>query len=202
MSTYYELLEIAENAAEVEIKKAYRRMAKLWHPDMNLEKDTTQKFISIEVAYSALSDRKSRAAYDRLLRMEREHIINPGLNRKYAQTVTKRTSQSRSRANSHSKMSYEQYQREEKLRTSLRGMFLKAAFFLVTAALVFWLLTYFAETREAQIRARQEPTISDTLFVIIFFLPLPLLIGLTYAYEPLVKFFIVGRPKGKRKKKK
>lgn len=202
MSTYYELLEITEIATEVEIKKAYRRMAKLWHPDMNPNEDTTQQFVSIEVAYSALSDSKSRAAYDRLLQMERERIINPGLNRKYAQTVTKRTSQTRKRANTQSNMSYEQYQREEMLRTSLWGIFLKAAFFLITAVLIFWWLIDMTETRSAQIRARQVPSIPDTLFVILFFLPLPLLIILTYAYEPLVKLLIVGSPKGKRKKKK
>ncbi|MDD2566603.1 MAG: DnaJ C-terminal domain-containing protein [Thiovulaceae bacterium] len=61
----YETLEISENASEAEIKKAYRKLARKYHPDVNKEKDAEDKFKEINAAYEILSDKEKKAQYDR-----------------------------------------------------------------------------------------------------------------------------------------
>ena len=62
---YYEVLGVNKNAGEEEIKKAYRRLAKQYHPDMNKDSpDAEEKFKEVNEAYSVLSDSDKRAKYD------------------------------------------------------------------------------------------------------------------------------------------
>lgn len=62
---YYELLGVAKNASEDEIKKAYRRLAMKHHPDRNAnDKAAEEQFKEIKKAYEVLSDSRRRAAYD------------------------------------------------------------------------------------------------------------------------------------------
>lgn len=63
---YYEILGVGKNATEAEIKSAYKKLAKKYHPDVNKEKDTEVKFKETGEAYQVLSDAQKRAAYDRL----------------------------------------------------------------------------------------------------------------------------------------
>ncbi|HEX6177085.1 MAG TPA: DnaJ C-terminal domain-containing protein [Thermoanaerobaculia bacterium] len=64
---YYEILGVKKNASEDEIKKAYRALAKKWHPDKHKgDKDAENKFKEISEAYAVLSDKEKRAQYDRL----------------------------------------------------------------------------------------------------------------------------------------
>ncbi|ABB43833.1 Heat shock protein DnaJ-like protein [Sulfurimonas denitrificans DSM 1251] len=60
----YDTLEISENATEAEIKKAYRKLARQYHPDVNKEKGAEDKFKEINSAYEILSDKKKKAQYD------------------------------------------------------------------------------------------------------------------------------------------
>jgi molecular chaperone DnaJ len=63
---YYEVLGVAKNASDDEIKKAYRKLAMKYHPDRNTDgKDTEEKFKEAKEAYEMLSDAKKREAYDR-----------------------------------------------------------------------------------------------------------------------------------------
>lgn len=64
MNSLYETLGISKNASADEIKKAYRRLARQYHPDINKEKGAEEKFKEINAAYEILSDEKKRAQYD------------------------------------------------------------------------------------------------------------------------------------------
>lgn len=60
----YETLEITENATESEIKKAYRKLARQYHPDVNKEASAEEKFKEINSAYEILSDKEKKQQYD------------------------------------------------------------------------------------------------------------------------------------------
>lgn len=63
---YYEVLGVSREATSEDIKKAYRKLAKKYHPDMNPgDKDAEAKFKEVNEAYSVLSDEQKRAQYDR-----------------------------------------------------------------------------------------------------------------------------------------
>jgi molecular chaperone DnaJ len=62
---YYEVLGVNRQATQEEIKKAFRRLARQYHPDMNKDPDAEARFKEINEAYEVLSDQDKRAAYDR-----------------------------------------------------------------------------------------------------------------------------------------
>lgn len=61
---YYEVLGVDKNASEAEIKSAYRKLAKKYHPDVNKEEGAADKFKEIGEAYSILGDEQKRKTYD------------------------------------------------------------------------------------------------------------------------------------------
>jgi molecular chaperone DnaJ len=62
---YYEVLEVNKNATETEIKKAFRKLAKQYHPDLNAgNQAATEKFKEVNEAYEVLSDSEKKARYD------------------------------------------------------------------------------------------------------------------------------------------
>jgi len=64
---YYKILGVSRNASDDEIRKAYRKLAKQYHPDFNPnDKQAEERFKEINEAYEVLSDKKKRSYYDRV----------------------------------------------------------------------------------------------------------------------------------------
>ena len=61
---YYDRLGVSKDASADEIKRAYRKMSKKYHPDINKEPGAEQKYKDVQEAYETLSDDQKRAAYD------------------------------------------------------------------------------------------------------------------------------------------
>ncbi len=61
---YYDVLGLSKSASKEEIKKAYRKLAKEFHPDKNKSQDAESRFKEIQEAYDILSDEQKRSAYD------------------------------------------------------------------------------------------------------------------------------------------
>lgn len=64
-SDFYSVLGVSKNASKSEIKSAYRKLARSYHPDVNKEPNAEQKFKEISNAYEVLSDDEKRSLYDR-----------------------------------------------------------------------------------------------------------------------------------------
>jgi curved DNA-binding protein len=63
---YYAIMGVARDATQDEIKRAYRKLARKYHPDVSKEKDAEARFKEVGEAYEVLKDPEKRAAYDRL----------------------------------------------------------------------------------------------------------------------------------------
>jgi molecular chaperone DnaJ len=61
---YYEVLGVKKDATKEELKKAYRKLVKKYHPDVNKGDDAEEKFKEVQEAYETLSDESKRSAYD------------------------------------------------------------------------------------------------------------------------------------------
>ncbi len=63
---YYQILGVERGADEAAIKKAYRKLARKYHPDVSKEKNAEEKFKEVAEAYEVLKDPEKRAAYDQM----------------------------------------------------------------------------------------------------------------------------------------
>jgi curved DNA-binding protein len=63
---YYKILGVARTASQDEIKRAYRRLARKYHPDVSKEANAEERFKEVQEAYEVLKDPEKRAAYDQL----------------------------------------------------------------------------------------------------------------------------------------
>ena len=63
---YYQALGVARNATAEEVKKAYRRLARKFHPDVSKEPNAEEHFKAVQEAYEVLKYPGKRAAYDQL----------------------------------------------------------------------------------------------------------------------------------------
>lgn len=68
LPNYYKTLGVSTAATKAEIKKAYRKLAKQWHPDINKSPNAHDKFIEINNAYLLLYDDEARVKYDKELK--------------------------------------------------------------------------------------------------------------------------------------
>ena len=83
----YNILEIEPTSTETDIKKAYHRLAKIYHPDKNKEPNANEKFQKIQSAYEILGNDKTRQEYQKMNYKDKlsfveilEKIINDNLN--------------------------------------------------------------------------------------------------------------------------
>ncbi len=74
---YYATLGVARDAGEDEIKKAYRKLARKYHPDVSKEEGAEEKFKEVSEAYETLKDAEKRAAYDQLGRHQPGEQFQP-----------------------------------------------------------------------------------------------------------------------------
>lgn len=65
--TFYEILGVAKNVDEADIKKAYRKLVRKYHPDVSKEPDAVERTAEINQAYETLSNKEKRAEYDQML---------------------------------------------------------------------------------------------------------------------------------------
>ena len=75
---YYKILEVDKNASSEVIDKAYKALAKKYHPDLQEDSNKSQaeeKLKSINEAYSVLSDPNSRAKYDSTLKYHKKNLV-------------------------------------------------------------------------------------------------------------------------------
>ena len=63
---YYKIMGVARDASQDEIKRAYRKLARKYHPDVSKESDAESRFKEVGEAYAVLQDPEKRAAYDQL----------------------------------------------------------------------------------------------------------------------------------------
>jgi len=75
VQNYYQILEIRNDATISEIKLAYKKAVHKYHPDLNKEKDSAEKFKIVIKAYKVLSDPVKRLDYDKNLRFEKSNYF-------------------------------------------------------------------------------------------------------------------------------
>ena len=67
---YYQVMGLERGATQEEIKRAYRKLARKYHPDVSKEANAEDKFKELQEAYNVLGDAEKRAAYDQLGRRQ------------------------------------------------------------------------------------------------------------------------------------
>ncbi|MEW5860818.1 MAG: J domain-containing protein [Cyanobacteriota bacterium] len=90
-STHYDTLDISPAATPVQIKQAYRRLVKLFHPDGNRETANHEQIVRINAAYEILGDPQQRQSYDQMLlkdRLRHEQSVNNHSSRQAESSAT------------------------------------------------------------------------------------------------------------------
>jgi len=75
MKDYYKILGVPKDCSQQDIKKAYRKLARSWHPDTCKNGDSS-RFREVQEAYEHIGDKQKRAAYDRQLRSSQQQIYS------------------------------------------------------------------------------------------------------------------------------
>ena len=92
---YYEVLGVARSADADAVKRAYRKLARKYHPDVSKEKNAESKFKEVQEAYEVLRDSEKRAAYDQLgrdYRTGQQFRPPPDWSQRYGQSGSQRFS--------------------------------------------------------------------------------------------------------------
>ncbi len=108
---YYKVLGISENAILEEIKKAFRELAKEYHPDKNKSRDANEKFREVFEAYEILKDKITKDIFDERRRKFYNHQNSEFSNEKYSKSETYETvkKQANKRAEYFSRMTFDDF---------------------------------------------------------------------------------------------
>lgn len=145
--TYYQVLEVSPRAEPDEIRKAYRKMAKTAHPDVNSSPDAQDKFVIITEAYEILSDPEKRSVYDSRLRRDRVQSTaaraarntTAGSARANQERYEAWVRQARARAQANARMSYNDFKNKSRVEKAELEVFHYMQYFLIF--LVFFIAT-------------------------------------------------------------
>ncbi|MBD2005015.1 MULTISPECIES: J domain-containing protein [Cyanophyceae] len=108
-SNYYDTLDVSPCATGAEIKQAYRRLVKLFHPDSHCETANHEQIVRINAAYEVLGDPHQRRSYDQQLQQrsrQEQYVAKQHQQRSPYQTTYQRTSYRQPSANNAQKRSY------------------------------------------------------------------------------------------------
>ena len=131
---YYEILEVDKTSELVDIKRAYRKKAKLLHPDVNNRPDAHEKFILLNEAYEYFQNRKTGKVYD-----QKKHAYTKASKRYRNDRAwqQKERENARKRAREHAKMKYEAFTKTRFYQTTVALNVLIDFFSLLMVAFIF-----------------------------------------------------------------
>ncbi len=128
---YYHILEVDYNASQEDVKLAYRRLAKKYHPDVNANDDEkAEMFKLVNEAYKVLSDEDKKAAYDLRLLLGIQEDYHASTNNDYTYDARSRTFRPR----------YRPYYRRREPVTYSKKTYVAVTAFLICVASAIWLV--------------------------------------------------------------
>lgn len=155
MKNYYQILGIEETANADVVKKAFHRLAKLYHPDKNANsKLAAEKFIEVNEAYEVLSNSTKKSQYD-ALRKAKNQTFNyqyKGRNSTYNYNSTQQ----------HKKNNFDQRPPKTKIPSRWNTIVLPIAFFIFTGLIVSWAINYKSGEKTETVGVGTDETIKAT----------------------------------------
>jgi len=146
---YYKILHLTSGAGDADIKKAYRKLAKKYHPDVSGTEDTRTEFIRVNEAYEILMNRDA---------MVQEAVKRSKAKSNHTHYKSKPAFSTRERAESHADMSFEEFQKTPLYKTAMvmdsafDYIFVFAGIFMILAPI----FAYITESIEAK-NPEEEP---------------------------------------------
>lgn len=127
-TTLYEILEVSENASTEVIEKAYKVLAKKYHPDLQLPENkhmAEQKMKQINEAYDILSDDSKRRQYDETLKKQRTEENNSNVSVQEPKPQERQVSQEEQRFYEMQKRKYEQqlYKQQKQMQQNMQAQY-------------------------------------------------------------------------------
>lgn len=173
MENYYQKLGLAESASLEEIKRAYRVLAKKYHPDVSDNPATEARFIEVNEAYEFLSDEQHRAAYQQ--RQARKVSAEELMRREqvYKKWVDMQQEKAVLRARSHARTRYDDFVDSSIYKTAGAVNKLYTYIFLAIGLVVIVMPIYSVMTREED-EAKYYPAQWHVIF--------PILLGLGFIF--------------------
>ena len=105
----YRVLELTHTATPADIRSAYRRLAKKYHPDVSALPDAHARFIAITEAHEVLSDPLARGRYDRTLLSPSPRTASASAQARYTRSTQERQRSARTKAEAYGRMRYQQF---------------------------------------------------------------------------------------------